>query len=247
MKPGLLSCSVGVILSLAIQNSASAAEEQTVDSILAKYITASGGKAALEKVNSRVVKVTIESEAFGPSEGQVFAVPPNKLASHIQLPNAGSIDEGFDGTIGWAKSPWQELRLKSGEELAKTRRDAEFYRILRFKSIYPGLAFKGTEKVGDEEANVIESTPSAKSSEKFWFSVKTGLLIRQDSGFEGPQGSVSTSALPQDYKTVDGIKYPGTLKLKITAGGQTFEMTMKFADIQHNVRIDDAKFVKPSA
>lgn len=247
MKRSLLFTIGCITLSLTLVSVAKAAGDLTVDAVLAKYVDASGGKAALEKVTSRVVKIKIESEAFGPSEGQVYSVAPNKLRSHIDLPNSGAIDEGFDGSVAWAKSPWQELREKSGDELAKAKRDAEFYRILKFKSLYPDLALKGTEKVGDEEANVLESKPTPTSKEKFWFSSKTGLLLRQDSEFEGPQGAVAVSAVAQDYKTIDGIKYPGAMRMKISAGGQSFEMTMKFVEIQHNPKIEEAKFAKPSA
>ncbi len=218
-----------------------------MDSVLTKYVDASGGKAALEKITSRVTKIKIESDTFGASEGQIFAAAPNKVVSHIDLPNSGSMEEGFDGSVAWAKSPWESLRLKAGDELAKVKRDADFHKILDFKKVYPGLAVKGTEKVGEEEASVLESKPSATSKEKFWFSNKSGLLIRQESEFAGPQGAITVSVVAQDYKTTDGIKYPGAMKMKVSAGGQNFEFTMKFVDIQHNVKIDDAKFAKPSA
>lgn len=248
MKLNLLTTAGCLCLSLVFISVSRAADESNVDAILSKYVTASGGKAALEKIKTRVAKIKIESETFGASEGQIYAMAPNKLATHIELANAaGAMDDGFDGTVAWSKNPWQNLRAKSGDELAKAKRDGEFHRILKFKSIYPGLAFKGTEKVSGEEANVLEFKPSATSSEKFWFSAKSGLLIRQDSQFEGPQGAVSSSALPQDYRTVDGIQYPGTLKISFSAGGQTLEMTMKFLEIQHNVKIDEARFPKPAA
>ncbi|HVV70829.1 MAG TPA: hypothetical protein VHI52_04900, partial [Verrucomicrobiae bacterium] len=247
MKSSLLFAASWVGLSLVFAGAAGAAETPSVDSILAKYVSASGGKPALEKITSRVVKIHIESEAFGTSDGEVYAAAPDKVASHIEMPNSGAIDEGFDGKVAWAKSPWQELREKAGEELAKARRDAQFYRVVNFKQVYPELVFKGTEKVGDEDAYLLESKPSATSSEKFWFGAKSGLVLRQDSAFDGPQGAVGVSVLAQGYKAIEGIQYPSAMKMKISAGGQTFEMTMKFLEVQHNVKIDPAKFAKPSA
>jgi hypothetical protein len=226
---------------------ARAAETPSVDTILAKYVTASGGKAALEKITSRVFKIRVESDSFGASEGEVYAVPPNKQRTHLDLSGAGSMDEGFDGAVAWAKSPWEGLRVKAGDELAKVKRDAEFSRILKMKTIYPDLACKGTEKVGEEEAYVLESKPTATSQERFWFSTKSGLILRQESEFQGPQGKVSTTGLIQEYKAVDGIKYPEKIKLKISAGDQVFEFTMKFLEIQQNVKVEDSKFAKPAA
>jgi len=235
-----------LIASLALTTAARAAEKETVDSVLAKYVKALGGKAACEKVTSRVVKVKIESDTLGESEGQVFAKVPNKQVAQFDMKDAGTMLEGFDGKVAWAKNPWEGLRVKTGDELAKVKRDADFYRDLKLKTLYPDLALKGTEKVGNEEACVLESRPSATSREKLWFSTNTGLLVRQDSEFEGAQGPVKLNILPQDYKTVDGLKYPAKLKFKISAGGQDFDFTMSFLDVKHNVKIDDAKFVKPA-
>jgi hypothetical protein len=225
---------------------AAAADAPTVDFIVAKHIEAVGGKAALEKVHSRHVQLKLESEALGSNEGEIFAQAPDRLRSHVDLGSTGVIDEGFDGTVAWAKNPWQGLRVKTGDELAKVKRDARLNAELSYKSLYPDLAYKGIEKVGDEEAWLLESKPTATSKERFWFSTKTALIIRQESQYAGPDGPVNINILPQDYKTFDGLKFPGSLKLKISNAGQDFEFSMKFLSVKHNVEIDAAKFAKPA-
>ncbi len=227
---------------------AKAAEEPSVDSIMNRYVQELGGKAAMEKIKSRVLKVKLESENFPASEGEIYSKMPNKQWSRIELAGVGTMNEGFDGTVAWAKTPWEALRVKSGDELAKVKRDAEFHRELTFKKTYPDLAYKGTGKVGEEEAYVLESKPSSSSKEKFLFSRKSGLLLQQESEFQGPQG-VATSVVvqPRDYKTSEGLKYPSELKLKLTTGDQSFEFTIRVSDVKYNVDIDDTKFAKPSA
>jgi hypothetical protein len=37
------------------------------------------------------------------------------------------------------------------------------------------------------------------------------------------------------------------MKLKISVGGQSFELNMKILDVKHNVTIEDTKFAKPPA
>ncbi len=226
---------------------APAAEEPTVDSIINRYVQELGGKAAMEKVKSRALKVKLEAENLGSSEGEILAKAPNKQWSRIELAGVGTMNEGFDGTVAWAKTPWEALRVKSGEDLAKVKRDADFHRELMFKRAYPDLAYKGTAKVGEEEAYVLESKPTSASKEKFLFSRKSGLLLQQESEFQGPQGLVSIVVQPREYKTFEGLKYPNELKLKGSAGDQRYEFTVKIVEVKHNVEIDDAKFVKPSA
>lgn len=163
MKPARLIAPALIAFSLTLTSLTYAADAPTVDSILAKHIEAIGGKEALEKLHSRHVQFKVESDTTGNSEGEVFAQVPDRQRSHVELGTAGVIDEGFDGTVAWAKNPWQGLRLKTGDELAKVKRDAQFHRELRYKSLYPDLAYKATEKVGDEEAWVLESKPSRRS------------------------------------------------------------------------------------
>ncbi len=246
MKLARLIASAVIGSSLTLTWPAAAADAPTVDSILTKHIEAVGGKAAMEKVHSRRVQIKMESEALGNSEGEFFAQAPDKLRSHVDMGANGVIDEGFDGTVAWSKNPWQGLRVKSGDELAKVKRDARFNAELSYKAIYPDLAYKGIEKVADEEAWLLESKPTPTSKEKFWFSTKTALLVRRESQIQGPEGPVNVNTLPQDYKTFDGLKYPGSLKMKFSSGGQEYEFTLKFEGIKHNVEIESAKFAKPA-
>ncbi len=237
-----------MVLSLAIAGPARAADTPSVDSILKKYVSALGGKAAMEKNHSRVVKIRLEPDNGNPSDGEVFAKAPNQQRSHIDLSGVGAVDEGFDGKVGWSKAPWEEgVRVMGGDELAKMKRDAVFNKELKLKTIYPDLAYKSTEKIGAEDAYVLESKPTATSKERLAFSAKTGLLLRQESEFEGPQGTVNLLVLAQEYKTLDGLKYPSQLKMKFSSGGQTYEFTMKILEVKQNVTVEDSKFAKPSA
>jgi hypothetical protein len=246
MKLARLIAPVLIGSSLTLTWPAAAADAPTVDSIVAKHIEAVGGKAAMGKFHSRRVQFKMESETLGNSEGEVLAQAPDRQRSHFDLGTNGIMDEGFDGTVAWAKNPWQGLRVKTGDELAKVKRDALFHPELHYKSLYPDLAYKGIEKVGDEDAWRLESKPTATSKEQFWLSTKTALLVRQDSQFEGPAGAVNINILPQDYKTIDGLKFPGAMKMKVTSGGQEYEFSLKFLNVKHDVEIDSAKFAKPA-
>lgn len=228
---------------------ARAAEAPSVDEILAKYIKEMGGKEAIEKVKSRMLKIKVQSEPLGEADGEIYAKMPNKQTSRIKFADTDPITDGFDGKVAWAKTPWDGgVREKTGDELAKVKRDAEFHRELAMKKVYPDLAYKGTEKVGDEEAYVLESKPTATSKERLFFSRKSGLLVRQESRFEAQPGVTTVVVVdPRDYKTADGLKFPSEMKLTMTIGEQTFNLTIKIVEVKHNVEIDDSKFAKPSA
>jgi zinc protease len=236
-----------LIASLACASSARAAEAPSVESILNKYLTAIGGRAAVEKVSSRVLKVKIHSETLPDSEGELFAKAPNKLMSQIEVAANGTMTEGFDGKVAWTKTPREGARDKTGDELAKAKRDAEFYQDLKLKALYPDLAFKGTERVAGEDVLVLEARPTPTSKERFSYGAKTGLLVRRESELLGSQGRMSVTLLAQDYRAVDGIKYPHLLRIKISLGGRTFELDWRVLEIKHGVKIEDTKFAKPSS
>src|SRR2546429_9506097 len=145
----------------------------TVDSILDKFVEASGGRSAMEKVKSRTMKGDLDLMG-STSDWVLEAKAPNKQFSGFNNPTLGVVADGFDGTVAWAKNQ-SGVRVKEGEELSKTKRDADFHRFLNLKKLYPDLRYKGTDKVDGEEVHVLESKPSASAMERFSFSTKSNL------------------------------------------------------------------------
>ncbi len=215
----------------------------TVDQIIDKYVQALGGKAAIEKATSRVSKGTFEIPAMGVSGTvEVYEKAPNKTISIVTVPGFGVINEAYNGTIAWAQDPQSGLREKSGTELADAKLDAAFYRPLKLKELFPKITVKGKEKVGDREAWVVEAAPAEGSPEKWYFDTQTGLIIRMDQERESPMGKLPIESYLENYKEVDGIKVPFTMK----QNNPNFNIVVTIEDVKHNVTIDDAKFNKPS-
>jgi len=215
----------------------------SVDQIVAKYIDALGGKAALEKINSRMQKGSLDIPAMGAGGPmEIYEKAPNKTLTVINIAGFGAIQEGFDGTVAWAQDPQSGLREKSGVELTDAKLDAEFYKPLKIKELYPTLTLKGKEKIGDKDAYVVEAKPAAGSPEKWYFDTQTGLLVRQDTERESPQGKVPIETYLEDYKAVDGVKVPHTVRI----ANPQFSVTVQITEIKTNVAIEDSKFAKPS-
>lgn len=220
-----------------------AAALPTVDEVLDKYIKATGGKAALEKLNSRVAKGSFEIEAMGISGGfQSYAKAPNKNVVIVDVPGFGTVLNTFDGEKGFSSNPQTGLRELAGAELSAQKRDSDFYQPLNLKTHYPKMIVKGIEKVGSASAVVIEATPADGGPEKMYFDVNSGLLLRQDAERESEQGKMAIETYYEDYKDVDGVKVAHTMK-QVTP---MFAMTIKMTEIKHNVPVEDSKFGKPA-
>ncbi|MBO0800928.1 MAG: hypothetical protein J2P31_19085 [Blastocatellia bacterium] len=222
-----------------------AAAMPAVDEILDKYVKALGGKETLEKLNTRIIKGSLDIDAMNMGGSfEKFDKAPNKSSTRISIQGFGDINSVYDGTKGWAVDPFTGFRELSGIELAATKREADFRSALNFKKNYTKLEVKGKEKVESSEAYVVEATPAEGGDpEKFYFDVKSGLIVRHDSERESPQGKLSAEEYLTDYKEIDGVKIPFTTKFVTPA----FALTFKIAEVQHNAEIDEAKFNKPSA
>lgn len=216
----------------------------TVDQILDKYVQAIGGKAAIEKLNSRVAKGTFEIPAMGMSgPAELFAKAPNKSGFVIELTGFGIFKQVYAGASGWAQDPVSGLRDLSPGELAGAKLDEDFYRDIRLKELYPKMELKGKVKVGERDAYLIEATAESGPTDKLYFDTETGLLVRTDGERETAQGKLLGETFLEDYREVDGIKTPFTLRVN----NPVISFTIKLTEVKHNVPVDDAKFAKPAA
>ena len=223
---------------------AKAASLPSVDQLLDKYIQALGGKAAIEKLTSRVSKGTFEAPDQGVS-GSVenYAKAPNKTATVVDVPGFGLVRQGFDGAVGWAENPQTGLREMTGQELSITRRTAEFHGVLKLRELYPKMTLKGKQKVGDREAYLVEADAGDGTFRRMYFDVQTGLLVRNEIERETLQDRATFQNDLEDYREVDGVKVPFTVRQT----NPNISFVVKLTEVRHNVPIDDARFAKPAA
>jgi outer membrane lipoprotein-sorting protein len=212
----------------------------SADQILEKYVAASGGKEAIEKVTSRVTKGTIDVPTFGASGTfEQVAKAPNLQITTSEFVGYGAVIQCFDGKTAWASEPERGLRDVTGAELDRQKRTADLYGAVHMKEHYKKLTVKGKGKAGDHEAYIIEAEPAEGSAEKLYFDTQSGLLVRVDVPTQ--QNSTAT-VLFEDYKDVDGVKVPFTMK----QDSPEISLVIKTQEVKHNVPVDDAKFAKPA-
>jgi carboxyl-terminal processing protease len=192
-----------------------------VEQIVEKYLQAIGGRAAIEKITSRVSTGTFEGIYSGvPTSGtvEIDEQAPDKSVTIINVPNVGSMRRGFTGAYGYEQFAMVGFRELKGAELDAMRVEADFRRDVDLRRLYPKMILKGTEKVGDAEAYVIEATHArGLFPTKFYFDAKTGLLLRQDAVYF------------EDYREVDGVRLPFRIRSPL--------VTIKLKDVKHNVTL----------
>lgn len=215
----------------------------TVEQILDKYVAAIGGRAAFEKLGTRVTrgKQVIWNGTEFPFE--TYQKAPNKSLDVTTRPNNVVVNVGFDGTTGWLQGP-RGVRDLGGAQLAQAARNADFYGELHLREQYPEMAVAGREKVGERDAYVIVSRVSEKKIERLYFDAQTGLLLRVAATTETPLARLPEETVFEDYREVDGVKIPFTVRASYV--DPFIGWTRKLTEVKHNVTVDDSKFAKPA-
>ncbi|HZI19020.1 MAG TPA: hypothetical protein VEY09_10540 [Pyrinomonadaceae bacterium] len=215
----------------------------TVEEVMASYEKALGGAEALAKYRSRVMKGTIELAPMG-ARGtvEVSQKAPDKMLSVMNLAGFGEVRQGYDGQVAWAKDPFQGLREMKGAELATLRRSAVFDLAER-NALYKKMAVTGRGKVGEREVYVVEATPAEGEPDMMYFDAQTGLMLRSDVVVDGPQGRVVSENYMEDYRAVDGVQLPHTVRQVLGA----ITVIQRIESVTHDAALDDSIFRKPSA
>jgi zinc protease len=221
--------------------SAQAPALPTVDQVLDKYLVAMGGQAAFDKITSRTAKATIEIPDMGITGTMTMTEKaPNKALVVVEIAQM-TVREGTDGTVAWDENPQTGLRDKTGLELAEYKRGSLFNIETKLKTAYPKMNVTCRDTVNGRPAIVIDAIPEQGSLVKIFFDSETGLILKQAGSRETPEGPITFESFYDDYRTVDGIKQPHTLR-QVTS---RFTSVIRITEMKHNVPVDDALFRKP--
>jgi len=215
----------------------------TADQVLEKYITAVGGREAMEKITSRVSTGTVEIPEMGATGTiTISEKAPNKSLAVFEIAGMGQVRQGSDGTAAWEDSPMSGVRDKSGTELADTLRGSTFNSELKLKTLYKTVVVSGKEVVDGKDAYVLVCTPAEGATNKLYFDATSGLMVKQSSTRDTPQGPMDIDVFVSDYRAVGGVKLPFTVR-QVTS---MFSVVVKLSDVKANVALDDAIFKRPA-
>jgi hypothetical protein len=219
---------------------AQASSAPTVDQILSNYVRALGGEEAYHKLKTRVMKGAIHTTGGGEVGSiEIYETAPDKGTSTTFFPGDLPVRRGYNGSKGWIVDPDEGPQDATDDSLKDIQKRFDFFRDLKIKEEYPGMAYRGTESLDGHVCNVTEFKRPDGSSEKFYFDQETGLLVRHD--VPSSEG-VPRQMVMSEYRQVDGIQYP--FRVRIT--DPEFEAVIDYTEIRHNVPIDESQFEKPA-
>jgi hypothetical protein len=217
-----------------IDRQASVAAENlpTVEQILERYIDAVGGRAALEKLETRVCIGKAITDLLSRKQ-PIYESHYFKAISKIpgscyteEWTDGGIFIEGYDGNIGWAKD---RCGVRVDERIGKWRLNwlLNPQNALRIEEYYPDLEIKGITRARDMDVYSLESPALHRP---LFFDTATGLLV----GF-GHNWEI------HDYREVDGVLFPHRVIMSRKGGSTMYE----FDEVRHNEPVDDSIFIMP--
>jgi outer membrane lipoprotein-sorting protein len=210
--------------------------KQKAKEVIEKYLTAIGGRDALAKVEDRTT--IMRGTAMGQSITLIAKQKaPNKLRQEIK---AGGMEQlvVFDGEKGVMNAMNQKIDVKDKElEALKIEAIMEF--LLDPESHGIKISYEGSEKINSKDANKIKMVLPSGLRWFSYFDNESGLKVKEEKELQTQMGLMNQTFSFDDYKEVDGIKYPH--KIVQSAGGQTIDVTV--SSIKVNKGLSDDIFI----
>lgn len=216
----------------------------TAEEVLDKYVEATGGKDAYQKLTNRVSKGRIAIPAQG-IEGtiEVMQAEPGRHLVKLAFEDAGTASEGSDGEVAWVIDNSTGPRLIEDEERTIKLRENRFNIETHWLELYEKAETVGVEDVDGKPCYKVVLTPAVGEPLALYYDKETGLLARLDRVEKTPQGKFNTETYTSDYREVDGVKMPFASILRVPSVG--FEMTTRVEEVKHNVELPAETFALP--
>lgn len=236
-RSGLLAMLAGIAALAAAQSL------PTAEYVLDRFVEATGGKAAYEKLHNEEIRgtVTVAGAALG---GTVVsrAAAPNKSRTVMEIAGLGTMEEGTDGAIAWELSAVQGPRIKTGEELAAALREAAFNAPVRWRELYAKAEVAGVEEIEGRPCYKVLLTPPVGKPVTHYYDRESGLLAKVAMVAASPMGDVPVEIFMGDYREVAGVRVPHSLRQRVISQ----EIRIAIESVRYNIDLPANAFEPPA-
>ena len=214
------------------------------EAILARYVEATGGRAAYQRVHGSISKGTMTLTAQNVKGTMtIYESEPAKQVTIVEFPGIGRMEEGTDGAYAWSNSALEGARLKEGEEKALVMRSANSdAKFLDWKKLFKSLETVSVEEVDGKTCYKVLLTPLTGKPETEYYEKTTGLLVKQMATVIMPMGEVPVSLSIGDYRKEGELLMPHLLKQSVA--GQ--HITIQVESVEFNPAFPPKRFDLPT-
>ena len=207
----------------------------SAETVIKNYVTAIGGEAKLRNVNTLLVnaEMTIPGAPFKPN-ASIKQMAPNKYKMEVVAEGMGTLmKRNFDGENGYMEQQGRKIPMEDKELSSMKSTKGLFEELFMEPST---LELESMTTIDGTDAYKIKVTKDGESSYRY-YDAKTGYLIRTEATVEAQGQSITSVTDFSNYKEVNGIMIPYTMKL--TTGPQAFTFETKEVKINEGVTAED--------
>jgi hypothetical protein len=192
--------------------------------IVADYVTALGGRAAFDRLQS-----THSSGTFTvPDQGvggtiEIFNARPSSMFMHIVIDGVGEIRRGVNGTVAWSLDPFNGAQVQTGAELAAAIQDAAFASHVRDISTYTSARTIEKTTIDGQECFKVKLVAGDRTTVNC-YGTASNLIVQSVETLPGAQGPTVVVTTLRSYKKFGDVMMP--TQLVINAGGQEQVVTI---------------------
>jgi hypothetical protein len=210
---------------------------QTAEEVVNNYVKAVGGKDAIAKIKD--ITITMTGEAQGTTlEIIIQKKPSNKFIQTVNVTGMGEVSKTVcDGTKAQIGGMQGSQDVTEAAKVKAISMQAMIVPEAEYVASGAKLTLEGKEKVGEEEAyKILVEAGETKLTE--FYSVASGLKIRQVVVAESPMGTQTITSDYSDYKDVSGVKMP----FKMSQDLGMMQLALTASKIEANTNLADALF-----
>ena len=222
----------------------------TADAILAKYLEAVGGKAALEKIQTREQSGTMHVGAqpgghdTGDAADQQFPITiyseaPDKRISKTKM-NGNESVTAYNGTVGWMTTPGGVRPMTAAEGQAASI-DAQLHFASALPQLYTDFRVRPGDTLDGKATYMVSANGKDQLPLRLYFDQQSGLLLRLIRYADTPLGRLPTQIDYADYRKADDVLIPFRWTLARPSG----RFTIQIDTVKQNIPIDEKLFVAP--
>jgi Predicted Zn-dependent peptidases len=216
------------------QKSAAIPANMTAQTVLNKYIEASGGLTNINKIKTFTLKGKVLVQGMSLDLNMYYKIP-GKFMMEMLMNGQTMQKQILNGDKGKSSGMGGQKEL-TGEELNKLKEQSDLFPEISYEKLNYKTELKGVEKIDGKDVYVLDITSPSNTLTTEYYSVETGLKLRSVSYVDTPNGKLSQTTDVLEYETVNSVKFPK--KMKTVVGPQTMEINMETLEANTDIKDD---------
>lgn len=208
---------------------AEAAAVPEAKEVIARYVKAIGGEAAIRSHSSRMMKgqMTFPDGMGGEMSADlaIYSAAPNKMLFEFSMEGYGEMKQGYDGEVAWVIDPMMGTNILDGAELEQMREQADFYSELNFDKRYKSMETIDEREFDGVKCYALKMVDNSDNESTHYFETESGLLRGMSQTQEGPMGPMDMTNINKEFKEFGGVKMPVRTEIEMMGATRVLTFT----------------------